>query len=285
MEVKSPLIEETEKLFNNPPNENSSLDLSMALLNTSILDKQSLYEKIKSKLLEAIKIKINESIENNIAIIENYEKPGTLAWILGRIVVAEDNIGNKENANNYAQLLETYLKKESTQKDYFAAWAWGYLLTYYAGTNDNKYFASKEHVNEITTAILDIKEKQLPLVLWVLVMNLQASASIRDMTLYTKTLVQAKSQTQKESLVDAIKEMPIKNYRAWALAIATYSDALMDFKIEKLVKATEDAIKEKDALPYDKLLAKTMLTMAKKIKEESTKKEEKKSFLKYNFVK
>lgn len=270
---KQALVDKTKSLLSNAKLKETIpqlLDFSMALLNASMLNEKILYDETKALLLKEINLNQSKSIEENIETIKKHPKPTLVAWVIGRVVMAANTINDIETAKYYSELLDTFLKDKSIDNDAFKTWAGGYLLGYYANTNNEKYIATKIKVEESTNVLIQTNNN--PFILWALVMNLQAAAFAKDEEFYNGIVDQMKSQTGKDSLADAIQTMPTQNYPAWATAITMYSATLMKKDITQLNIVLDNALKTESA-EFDKLLGKTIKLTSDEIIEENDKQE------------
>jgi len=193
-------------------------DISMPLLAAALTNDKAAYPPLRDKMLQAS----NTVLLHNKPPRDMTEK----AWLLGRILVAANSMQDQETVEFTKKILINILKTvRYYRKDACVAWAWGYLQVYNATQDpkaytDNKLFMLKytqELVNERNPAP-GLEPMPMTNILWAEVMDLQAAAAANDRATYQEILKDILTVTGTNTIVEAFQQMPIEDYRAWAMA-------------------------------------------------------------------
>lgn len=204
--------ENLEKLVKETEN-GDAYQLSLPLLASAQQGDEKTYNKILPKMKKAL------------AHISGNDKNSYKAWLLGRMLLAADVLGEKTVAIKIR--MTTILQSKFTKKDEYFAWALGYL----ASSSPTEYKKYKQEMMNTAYALNNIyenaKENQqthLSNALWAWVMNLQAAANAKDQETYNKILNEIKKITQTFSISSALttglqRTSQSNDYPAWALSI------------------------------------------------------------------
>lgn len=105
------------------------------------------------------------------------------------------------------------------------AWALGYL----AALDLEEYQKNKEEMLKAANALREAKDalEKPANALWADVMNLQAAARAHDKPTFELILKQMQQFTGKETVADALAQIPANDWRAWAMGMVSESAALM----------------------------------------------------------
>ncbi|MEO8400328.1 MAG: hypothetical protein ABI597_00855 [Gammaproteobacteria bacterium] len=129
------------------------------------------------------------------------------AWMLGRIAVAGTYMGESDDVEQALKHLKPLLKK--CNKDEMSGWGWAYL----ASVNNEEYKNAKKAMLDAVADAPTEADK-----LWIHIMNMEAAATAGDQNTYDLIVNDMKTLTQKLSLVEAISQIPEKDWLAWGLA-------------------------------------------------------------------
>ncbi len=190
----------------------STYNSSVVLYAASLLHDSELYKKTLAEFNIQLKKEPNNSFK---------------AWMLGRLVGAAENINDKKAVKKAQRQLKILLKKDIAH-DEFRAWSLGYL----AALNSEEYQQNKEEMIKAANALEKAKDalEKPANALWAHVMNVQAAARANDETTFESILERMKQFTGKETVAEALAQIPANDWRAWAMGIVSESAALMGDK-------------------------------------------------------
>lgn len=200
---------------------NSSYSISIPLLGAAYSNNRELYERWQEAMFTAFGIKSDLPTE---AIVEKMkEKPSENAWILGRLLVANLQMGDKESARKIAAVIEGLLLQQ-TSVDPFVVWAWGYLAIFYAQDKADEYPRVKEKMINCTNELIEMPgQKGKDNVHWAIVMELQSLAEMKDQKSYEERLQKLQDFSEKSSMVEALETIPPGDFRAWATSLILHA--------------------------------------------------------------
>ena len=212
--------------------------LSMPLLTAAMLGKKTEYDALKDRML---------------TILGEGEKTPFNAWLWGRVLLAAQAMGDKTTEEQAAKaILDTINHGEAKGDegaDEFTAWAWSYLVAYYAVENRTFYNEYRPKMLATNKALVE-STKPAGDKLWGLVMQAAALAEGGSEVDYQETLNQMKTVTGKDTVTEALNNISLKDYRAWAMSIVARAELRIHGPSElygSLVAATNAAIAETDA--------------------------------------
>ncbi len=232
-------------IFKQPDARGAILKTSVVLYASSLLNDSEIYAKALSE--------INAQLEKEP---HNSRK----AWMLGRLLLAKKNKIDHMKGEMKDKTVdeETRLELEKLEKDIEAtrnqlknllnsdiandkmrAWALGYL----AALDLEEYQINKEEMIKAANALTESSDA-----LWADVMNLQAAARAHDEPTFELILKQMQQFTGKETVAEALAQIPADDWRAWAMGMVSESAALMgDVKLyqelnQPLSAATHEAV-------------------------------------------
>lgn len=188
---------------------NSAYSISIPLLGASYLKDEESYLPLKNKMFGVLGLNPNDTA---MAMIKKLEGADSFKiWLLGRILQATMNMGDKGFAKRIASVMETLLEKQGN--DACAVWAKAYL-SLYDSTKRKGLIAS-------TQALASVPEEagkdNVP---WAIVMNLQSlSFDKKHEGLYKQQLEELKEFTKTATVVEALRTIPSGDFRAWAMSL------------------------------------------------------------------
>lgn len=225
--------------------------LSMPLIASAQQSNELAYKNTLPKIEEALK-----------KIPEKGPKNSFKAWLLGRILLSADSIGDTTSRTTKIAELKTLLANPSTKKDCFSTWAWGYL----AAINEDEYqYARKPMLKNALLLNVEYQEVKLSAstetqtktqealsnALWAWVMSLQAAANSKDKQTYDEILGHIKTITMQPTIAEALSKGLLRtatsnDYPAWAISIVQLAAARMgdEKQYNELSKTLETSIKE-----------------------------------------
>ncbi len=180
-------------------------------------------------------------------------------WLLGRVIVAADDMGEKDRANDIAAVVHKQLLL-LPKSDNFSTWTWGYLAAHYA--HSKEYQECKENMlSGIEDLQAKTEEREQDNVQWAFALGISAAAQAKDAGVYRDLLQKLKLWTGKENLSDAIETIPRRDFTAWAMALIYRAAQKMDDldSCRELAPRMQVAIASATA-PNDQLLAQMILT-------------------------
>lgn len=198
-------------------------------------------KKIYATVLEKIQIALNK-------MPDDYFK----AWILGRVLLAADSIGDKATLvvtqSQLKLILAVPMKKSFSDIDYaFYTWALGYLAL--SSQHEYKMIQSQilESAQNLTTAYYQTRTHDaLSNAIWAWVLNLQAASYANDKPIYYYILNQIKLITNKGTVSEALSYAFIRtetssDYPAWGMGIvglsaSTVKDQLLHNELKPELK-------------------------------------------------
>lgn len=200
-------------------NPESAYNHSIILLSSAMLGDHEAYVKARINLWKKLNSSKNDSFKT---------------WMLGRIAVAGTYMGKNEDVEQTLKHLKPLLKK--CKKDEMSAWGWGYL----ASVNNEEYKNAKE---TMLAAVADAPTEADKL--WVHVMNMEAAAVAGDKDIYDRIANEMQTLTHKTSLVEAVSQIPEKDWQAWGLAKVRKAAMVLekDADAQALEQPTQAAIK------------------------------------------
>lgn len=160
------------------------------------------------------------------------------AWILGRVLLAADSIGDQTTINDTQVKLSKVLNdisskiKPSTELDYaMYTWANAYL----AALNSDQYLLNRDRMLLTANNLSKIYQSNpnpdaLSNAVWAWVMSVQAAANANDKTTYDYILSQIKTLSGKPTVQTALefslgRTDQSSDYPAWAIGIVRLSAA------------------------------------------------------------
>lgn len=217
----------------------SADQLSVPLIAAAMEKNTEAYHDLLSRMVKALSTPSNHNnINNNINTSLSHQ-----AWLLGRILLAAQNIDDQPTAKKAANIMLGLLENNKITYNEYYAWAWAYLADYYA---DQPKLYNKYKLEMFNAADYYVTQypAQIENIAWIRVMELQAVADAKDDLQYKVILQALKKNTKQSSLVNALDTIPIEDYQAWAKAIVMDAAAKTnDEKTYNLMKnATEKAI-------------------------------------------
>lgn len=217
--------------------------VSIPLIASAQLKDETRYQSAREKMLYALS---NLDIHPN-QFPEWMRNNSFKAWMLGRLLLAANHIDDKAIVLQTKKKLALLLKSDITTKDNiaFLAWAWGYL----AALDETEYKIATNTMM-ISADVLSAKYKlsqshdDLSNALWAWVMNIAASANVKDEKTYNTIKEAIKSLTGANTITESIEKGLLRtatsnDYPAWALA-KIYAAAAMigDEELSKEIDAT-----------------------------------------------
>jgi len=196
--------------------------LSMFMIAAAMGVDVSLYKKISEDMLANLCIK-SEYGNGDYETAANYFKDEKtfLAWMLGRLLIAANEVNDIVTVYNVEAFLTVCLEDADT-KDHYAVWAWGYWGTVYLHDPISKKITSL--VQGFTEPL---KDENLVVALWELTMFAQATAFNNDINLFTQVILAMKIVSGKETVSQALAKIPMNDFRAWAIGIVAHSASKM----------------------------------------------------------
>src|SRR3990167_5400556 len=193
---------------------NASADqLSLPLMVASMENNGNIYRDLLSRMLKALTTSLDHPISNDVNSSFSYQ-----TWLLGRVLLASKYINDYATSEKISALMLGLLQNNNTIHDEFYAWAWAYLVSYYA---DQPEFYNKYKIDMFNAADYYVTHNptQIENIVWIRVMELQAVASAKDDTQYQVILQAIKQNTKKSTVLNALDIIPLEDYQAWAKAI------------------------------------------------------------------
>lgn len=155
------------------------------------------------------------------------------AWMLGRILLAADDMNDADTIKKARQKLNEYLNEDSSA---FSAWAWGYR----AALDSKNYALYKKSMLDAAETLTkkyqtSPNHEALSNALWAWVMNLQAAAFAGDQKSYHWIKEQIKLIAEENSVSLSLKKGLLRtaqsnDYPAWAMAKTRYSAIIINDK-------------------------------------------------------
>lgn len=200
-------------------NPESTYEHSIILLSSAMLGDHDAYVKARNNLWKKLNHSKNDSYK---------------AWMLGRMAVAGTYMGENGDVEQALKHLKPLLKK--CKKDEMSGWGWGYL----ASVNKEEYKNAKEMMLAAVAEAPTQADK-----LWVHIMNMEAAATMNDQDTYDLIVNDMKTLTKKLSLVEAVSQIPEKDWLAWGLAKVLKSAKIFkkETDVQELEQASQIAIK------------------------------------------
>ena len=225
------LSQKITKLFENAGDD--AYQLSMPLLAAAYSKRVVLYAKIRLKMREALEI-----LPNNAVDISN----SRFAWMLGRLLLAETIIGERDYVVDIRVSLQAYLASKrlsQTGRDNaaFSAWAQSYLALHYAMLwlgDKNRGACPEQSYTEAKKSlkweIANLSRYVLPTdsdMLWANVVAIAAAGHANDRQYYDELFKEIQGNTT--SFSDGLMKIPADDFRLWAFAcVADASKAMGD---------------------------------------------------------
>lgn len=206
-------------------------------------------KKIYATVLEKIQIALNK-------MPNDYFK----AWILGRVLLAADSMGDKPTLAMMKSQLKLILavpfNKPFADIDYaFYAWAFGYLAL--LNKHEYKIIQSQllESAQNLTTVYYQTRTHDaLSNAVWAWVLDLQAASYANDKPTYFYILNQIKLITNKSTINEALTDAFVRtdtssDYPAWGMGIvklsaSTIQDQLLHNELKSALKLSIDEAKK-----------------------------------------
>ncbi len=179
----------------------------------------------------------NNSVDSFIKQVEEMkEKPNFKAWLLGRLLLALQAVGDQQNKILLVlKKITENLQVQDQESLFFYAWAQGYVAVYHAKAAEKSLATSivTELMNLLTNLekIYDEDNNKKCDLLWAYAMTMMAIDANQDKSQYDLLLVKIKAKFNCDNLTTLLYKnlKPKGDFKAWLLSIfynaaITFSD-------------------------------------------------------------
>lgn len=219
--------------------------LSMPMYAAALVNKRHLFQKILPAMQSALE-------QNGM---DSYA-----AWLYGRLLVSAKLMRDNGLLKQVQEKMLSMLTSGDLQGNVaMRTWAWAYLASIYSPRNIKQFAYAKKHFLSSLDQQIEQHDSKTDL-MWSITMGMLAAGKNFDAGLYRRLLNDYLYVALKQrSIVSAIQQVPIRDYRVWLIADLRVAAKLMqDEDLEKaLVHPLQQAYrstKDPDAL----MMAKAM---------------------------